>query len=333
MKAKLLLLFSFVFLSLALGEWVVRKLGYFPDESADSPITRSFNDLNHKKYYAVDSITGWRLLPGRYLLPVSTSLTVTVNHDSSGFRVTGRNANDTTSKKLFLFGCSFTYGCYIADTATLAYRLQQGLNKANVYDMAIPAYGDVQAFLSLRNQIAKGNIPDLVVLNYSVAHDQRNYLSKRWEKQISHETLSFKEAEIPYERLDEAGHPHLLYKKLDYHGIPLRQYSALANLLDDFGNKLDASNNQEQDLSYVVIQQMDSLCKASHATFILAGISNDQFTRSILQKSKDHGIETVDLSTSVADSFNEQLTPPDADIHRHYADALMARLKAARFGN
>jgi hypothetical protein len=329
MFKKLLILFSVLLLSLSIGEIVLRQMGYRPDYYDDSPITRRYIDMNHRRYFYPDSSLGWRLAPGHYYLPLEDNKYSEATHDSLGYRISspGSLSSGLNAQKLFLLGCSFTYGVYLRDSESLAYRIQDSLPEVHVYDMAVPAYGDIQSLISLRQSIAGGLIPNIVILDYSDIHDERNFFSREWQKKLSHERLSFSGIVVPEGRIS-AGRLLVQYGKLDYRAMPLSKYSVLANMADDAMNNIRDDRMSASEVSYQTILAMAQTCREINARFIVAGIDNDDKTISMLHRCQKAKIETINLCEGCSTCTN----PPDGSTHYIYSQKLLTLLKKKPIG-
>jgi hypothetical protein len=192
-----------------------------------------------------------------------------------------------------------------------------------VYDMAVPAYGDIQSLISLRQSIKSGLLPDIVILDYSHIHDERNFFNLEWQKKISHERLSFKDIIVPKGRIVNDT-LQIQYQKPDYHALPASKYSVLVNLIDDTKNKLSINPQEESEVSYQTIMAMANTCTAVHARFILAGIDEDPQTLVMLKRCQSAKIETISLSDDCLSCSN----PPDGNTHSIYSQKLFNLLKS-----
>jgi hypothetical protein len=100
-----------------------------------------------------------------------TALDYRVTSDSQGLRAT-RRGPAADGPRIFVFGCSFSYGWMISDDDTYAWRLQSAFPQAQVTNFAQPGFGTTHAVVQLMEQIEQGNIPDVCIFAYLPTMEQ-----------------------------------------------------------------------------------------------------------------------------------------------------------------
>ena len=163
--------------SLALLEIGLRLVGFTPYRLPEFSMTSEPDWC-----FGKDSL-GITLKPGEYQVNLNNGLTYNATHTQIGTRTTGRNLADSLPK-LFVFGCSYTYGQGVSDEHTYPYILQDVLDSISVVNYAHPGYGTLQAVLQLEKSVAKGDVPQTVVLGHAPFHEERNLLSRSYKEKL-----------------------------------------------------------------------------------------------------------------------------------------------------
>lgn len=128
-----------------------------------------------------DSLLGFHLAEGDFAITINDGHTYFTEHRNG-------QRNYTAIKEdrpiIYLMGCSFTYGMGVDDDETFTALLQKDTN-VNFLNFGVPGYGTVQSILQLENEVQKGHIPDMVILNFSYHHFERNALTPKYRKDLT----------------------------------------------------------------------------------------------------------------------------------------------------
>ena len=166
-------------------EIVLRSFGFLPP----SPVSTVVSSTPPHSLCPHPQL-GFTLCPGSYRVSINNGPAYMATHGNDSTRVTGFSdfSIPLIRKKLFFYGCSFTYGMGVDDQQTFPFLIQKKLQDWQVYNYGVPAYGTLQALLQLQSQIERGPIPQMAILNYSALHDSRNKLSiaqqKYWQEAL-----------------------------------------------------------------------------------------------------------------------------------------------------
>jgi len=198
-----------------------------------------------------DSIFGWTNKPlstGSHFFPYSFH--VRYHIDGQGHRIT-RGGYDRP-KVLFL-GCSFTFGHGVEDEEAYPALLGEHFTPYKMVNAAAPAWGTVQAYLKLEQQLALYDDVDLVVYGFINHHLQRNYLRKEWLDRIG---LGRK-------------NPHLEVRdgKLEHLGLSDPEQDGIA---DD--NLLAI---KEKELTLALLAAMQAACETRQIPFLVVNLPED----------------------------------------------------------
>ena len=121
------------------------------------------------------------------------------------------------------------------------------------------------------------------------------------------------------------GKPEILYKPLDYRGVPLLHYSAFANYLDDTYNRSVEASYHSHEVSKTLIEEIASVSGSHRVNFVVAGLLNDPATVEMLDHLNRKGITTVDISVDLRIRENNNLPydeHPSAIANQQYAQKL-----------
>lgn len=317
--------------ALLLAEALLRLMGYSPDKGLNIP---SFDCA--KKQVVNDDYLGFKFLPGKYNCSIN-GLEFYSTIDDDSFRITATESHKEDSLKMHLFGCSITFGHALDDTATMAWKLQHLLPHVEVKNYGIGAGSTVQSYLVLKRNYAKGLRPQVVVVNYSSFHDQRNAMTRPWRKMWTtllvdkRDSKDNKHVQLPYAICDDDSTWQLRYiTAADFKpGIPFTRFSALCNILNEALEKGADKGKNETEASFRVLLSISQLCNENGARLIVTGITGDEATKTMLRKLNKEGILTVDISVDLKDrSFNLQPydNHPNGKANSAYAERLFSYL-------
>jgi hypothetical protein len=252
-----------------------------------------------------------------------------MTHLSNGSRITHPlNTYSANSKQeIWIFGCSFTHGWSLNDEQTYPWLLQEQLPSYEIVNFGVDAYSTVQSLLQFQQGLEKGQKPVLVILAYSSIHDWRNTLERAWMKRRTPGNADYIPGSIslPYMRFSADQKRELKYMPLDYHGLALMHYSALANFLDEKYNDSLVETYHSHEISRALIEDFVSLCKSNEVEFVLAGIYPTPATTEMLEYFNSKGVKTVDISVDLRIRENTNLPydgHPGATANQQYAQKL-----------
>ena len=313
------------------AEVVLRLLGFHPHQPNVYKIDSepSFALSPHHQL-------GFALNPGTFSITINDGLTYTCTHTADSQRITSHIGYSDSLPKLHIYGCSLTYGMGVDDRQTYPYLLQQELPSYKVQNYAVPGYGTIQCLLQLQQNIRNGNIPEIVVLNYTMHHDARNCLSpvqrQRWKEAFvtskGHSSELFRQSSIPKVQLTKDSWQ---IEQVTMEGIythwPGRERFVLVDWVESFANYInDQIFCRKRYTTKIIIKAFQKLCKKHGIRMILAGQTQKKGTAKCLAYFKERGMHTIDISRDLADpAYN--LLPydphPNAEAHKHYATTLL----------
>ena len=272
---------------------------------------------------------GYITKPGEYRITLPGPYSFKTTFLANGLRITHplNTYSEKRKKEIWIFGCSFTQGWSLNDEETYPWLLQEKLPDYEVVNFGVDGYSTAQSLIQLREALAKGTRPALVILSYASFHDVRNTLTRTWIKVrlTAGAGYAYGVVNLPYARLSKDNTPEILYQPLEYHPDLLLRSSALANLLDDTYNENLEKTYHSLEVTHALIDEISSLCKANGIEFVLAGIFSDPATQAMLEHFKEKGIETVDISVDLSRKENTNLPydgHPSAIANKEYARKL-----------
>ncbi|MEM6723002.1 MAG: hypothetical protein AAF598_03130, partial [Bacteroidota bacterium] len=214
--------------------------------------------------------------------------------------------------------------------------VQEQLDSFQIRTMAMPGHGILQALILLKEQERKGELPNVVVLNYAAFHDQRNLLDLQYRKHLHYGfersnteiKVLFQSARFPYAELSPEGKLRIAWENWDaiYHNWPGRKSFAAVNFLQSAADQIRDQLNQGPAVSETIIDEIQTICQRNEVQFILTGITNDPETKSILAKASEKKINTllfdIDLQN---EQFNNQPydSHPNARAHLAFAQRFL----------
>lgn len=326
--------------SMIIGVLVLVIIGFsaeaFTRLKGFAPLTPAANFISIEppgKYFVKHPTRGYAYEPGEFTITQPGPHLFRVSHQSDGLRRTHPFNQDTRKDKeqIWIFGCSFTHGFSLNDEETYPWLLQQDLPDYEVINFGVDGYSTVQSLVQLKESLQSRKKPAIVVIAYSAAlHDIRNRLTRLWKKALlSNSRLG--PMNYPYAMLGPDKKLLMLNDPLDYPGLALMHYSALANYLDNQYNSSLEPSYDSHEVTRAVLREFWNLCKANGSQFVLAGIYNDPLTAEMLASFNAQGAMTVDISVNMRIKENTNLpydAHPSAIADKQFAQKLEAFLQA-----
>ena len=138
-----------------------------------------------KPLFRPDPVTGYSCIPGVHNISFvrkDGKLTYQVVIGEDGYRTTSPDPSVYSAKpEVWIFGCSFVYGEGVNNQDTFPWLLQAGMRDWAVRNLALPAFGNLQALLQLRHAVdTKQKLPLVAVFVYSFFHPERNAGAPSW---------------------------------------------------------------------------------------------------------------------------------------------------------
>lgn len=335
--ARVSVFFVFLIMGLFLGEGLLRMLGFLPHE-VKVPAIASYPEACLSPHPQL----GLALRPGKFQITINDALTYECHHLSDSTRATRKTRSPRTDegKKVFFFGCSLTYGMGLPDSLTFPFLIQKQFPQWKIDNFAVPAYGTLQSYLQLKQQLRSGNRPDLVILNYTSFHDGRNKLSiaqqKYWSETFLSDSSSVNYSDLarfPY--IPKVPQERLKIEYLSVKAMKTRwnwsHYSSLIKMLEIvFDNILDGFEDK-QAISQKIILEFLATCRENKIPLIITGIANDPGTQKMLAFCQQQQIPNLGFDHDLLDK-KYNLYPhdshPNAQAHQLFAQKLLHFLRA-----
>ncbi|MGA9997554.1 MAG: hypothetical protein WBP93_19215 [Pyrinomonadaceae bacterium] len=310
-------------ITLPLGEMMARLLGHKPWTSARDTNIRVEPSIT---FFTEHPTLGFAPRGGRVKFISPGRFEFSMTKLDNGLRITHPLETYHASEKkkeVWIFGCSFTQGWFLADNETYPWLLQEKLPRYEVVNYGVSGYGTLQSLIQLREALSEGKRPELVIVAYAGFHDQRNTLTRIWRKNISMAVSDIHAS--PYARLDWHGRLEISRQPLEYHGFPLRERYALAHALEKAYDNIAEHLYESHDVSKAILKEMLNLCRANGIKFVVAGISREDATADMLEYCHREGIPATDISIDLNIKENNNLpydAHPSAVADRQYEQKL-----------
>ena len=306
-------------------EIALRILGYTPYIQAEYTISsepqmclRSSDEL------------GFSLAEGTYEVSVNGAPSYTATH-IDGRRITRNFRPKISGAKVFLMGCSFTYGMGVSDSLSFPYRLQSSFPiLTRIENYGVPGFGNVQSYLQLKDEINDGNTPELVIVNFCDFHHERNSLTPSYRNSLvlgyqrSNKEVSKQLAKSTFPFMEKGRLTEVTFDEM-YSNWPGRETFATVHYFQSNNDRrLSESINLEKN-SLALFLKFKSLCDEHDIKLIVTGLTKNKVTRKFLKSLENKGIQTVDISLNLKDKQYNQLpydSHPNEKAHAHFAQAL-----------
>lgn len=253
-----------------------------------------------KELWRRDSLLGFSLNSGRLDCSIN-GLGFRLTQLPNGSRVTSVDFDCDDCKKIHLYGCSVTWGHGLNDEQTEPWKLQEKLKCYKVYNWGVGASGTVQVWLSLQDQIKKGNIPSVVIYNYASFHEERNTFSWSWRRtwqnilRKGYNRDIHQDFYIPVIRSKEMTVRYVSEDWVNFN-LPLVRYSVLSNVVNELIQSLRDVDVSSSRITENIIEEINRLCSEHQIQFIVMGLTADEKTKELFYKLRKRGIHIGDIS-------------------------------------
>lgn len=277
---------------------------------------------------------GFSLGEGTFEVTINKGLIYKATHQD-GKRITRSHSLKYSLDQVFLMGCSYTYGMGVNDSASFPFLVQSRLTKQNIQNFGVPGYGTVQSYLQLKNEIASGTIPKVVIVNFCDFHHERNSLTPRYRLSL----------EMGFQRSNPAVRKQISTSKFPYIEIKTIKYAPYSDIYTVWaGRETFASINYFQtrnddrataniDLeknSLLIFGKLKELCNKNGIHLIVTGLTQTKQTNQFLTLLRKMGIDTRDISIDLnAKKYNSLPfdSHPNALAHAHFAEKIVQILE------
>lgn len=303
------------------AEVVLRVIGYAPFRSVTQNIMVSPGGV----FFQTDSITGYNTFPGQFTISLNDTYDFSVTHNADNARVTRDSILVDPHQKIWLLGCSYTYGWSLNDYETFSYKLQNIFPDVSISNYGKPGFSNLQSYLQFK-ELLQRDTPDIVVLNYASFHDDRNIGSKNW-------LLTLAE----HNRLGPLKHPVLrahedsfLIETVELENLSsnISKHSALAHFIERRSNRPSLARRIKA--TKHVINLFSKQCENYNVKLGIAGITLDQRTQDVLDYCRAIGIPSVMIGIDLSKPLylnRPHDNHPNGLANSKYADQLHPFLK------
>jgi hypothetical protein len=319
----LLFLSAFIIIT---SEIILRVKGFKPWRKAVAHLTVRPGG----KLYAKNSTLGYVPIPGEFTITLPDGYQFRATHLPDTHRITHPlSTYDRGRQKegIWIFGCSFTYGWSLNDQETFPWILQERFPEYEFVNFGVGGYGTVQSLLQLREALAKGQVPKMVILVFGNFHDERNILARSWQKEFApYNKLGT--LEYPYARLDQNGKLNYYMGKVEFREFPFMQYSALANFAEIIYEKLQNHYRRIDEVTKDLLLEFANTAIKRKILVVIADICH--YKDPYLSFAQENGFKAVDISVDPKIKSNTNYphdNHPSASANRQYAHKLETFLR------
>lgn len=286
------------------------------------PFQRQSFEIQSKPRFCLmpNSQYGFGLNVGLFDVSINKAVKYQATHSQDSLRIltpkSTVNFEEVINKTVDIHGCSFTYGMGVMDSLAFPYLLQQRFPNIRFRSFAVPGYGNIQALIRLKEQIATNDLPDTLVICYADFHDERNVLNTHYRKSLYHGFLNanqevlplFTQSKIPYYDT-EKGIQYCNWNNL-YHNWRGRNYLASINSLQNAFEKMSLKNGKAE--THQILLKIDTLCTKYNIQLIVAMITKSKSTNYTMNFCQQKGIAYLDIGL---DFPSETYSKLPYDIH------------------
>ena len=276
---------------------------------------------------------GFSLGEGIYQVSVNGAPTYTATH-IDGKRITRDYLSSDSLPRVFLMGCSFTYGMGIDDSISFPYQLQSHFKNLDIQNFGVPGFGTTQSYLQLEQEINNGNSPNLVIVNFCDFHHERNSLTPRFRNSLvmgyqrsnKEATSELSKSTFPY--IENEKIKSVEFKDL-YSNWTGRETFASVNYFQTMSDERITSNINLEQNSLDIFLRMNELCIENNIKFIVTGLTRNRVSKTFLARLKKSNIDAIDISLDLRQKKYNQLpfdTHPNSRAHDHFTKKLLPKI-------
>ena len=284
------------------------------------------------KLYARHPTLGYTNIPGEFKVTLFDGYSFTVTNLPDTLRITHpRSTYGEYGKKaeIWIFGCSFTNGWSLNDQETFPWLLQERFPQYEVVNFGVNSYSTVQSLIQLREALAKGRVPKVVVLVFASWHDERNLFSRNWQRILApYNKLG--QLEYPYARLGHNGKLNYYIGKVEFNEFPFMRHSALSAFIEHKYDYLKDHFCHILHVTQALVLEFANTAKQHNVPAVVAGITGNMETYAMLSFVQENGFKAVDIEVDLRIRENTNYPHdghPSAGANKKYADKLEAFLR------
>jgi len=160
------------------------------------------------RIFRSDPLLGWSLTPNSTVeVPFRDNIVQHIGED--GWRIVPEQSD--RGPRVNLYGCSWTYGTGLADTETLAARLQSEFRSASFRSRGCGGYGTAHNYIQLRKDIAAEDLDIAVFLVISDHRFRNTPHPNRWRQLKQSRWKDYGVTRVPITRQDRDGRLAIAY--------------------------------------------------------------------------------------------------------------------------
>jgi len=334
MKKNLLILGVSTVLILIVAEAFLRIRGYEPAHAWEE---KNLLIVKPDSFFNKDALLGWRLGMGEFDTYLNDQFIYKCTVNKNLQRITRLAGDDVISpekqkEKLFILGCSTTFGIAVSDSSNYPYFLQNMLPGYDVQNLAVPAFGLTQMYLRLKQEVENGNKPRLVIVNYGNWLDDRTGMSLSWLRRFKYAIVHSAPPEsqsINYPRCRLENDGSLMIDSLDWSkwpaDFPLRDKLVIVDFANTaYDNYFDKRNESDRKkLSLLCSKQLVDFCARNDIKIAFFGYHTDALIDSLKQigvptKASSVNIQEERFHSGPLDSWH-----PNARAFQVYANEVV----------
>jgi hypothetical protein len=279
---------------------------------------------------------GFSLKPGAFEVSINNELNYSVSHGKDSTRkIPFKSIKDSSTQKVYFFGCSYTYGMGVNDNENFPALVQQKYLNLKVKNFGVPGYGTIQSYLKLKGLINNNDIPDVAIINYADFHDMRNSLSPQYRLNLK---MGYENSNEEVKKLMNTSRvPFVNFKsgfyKVDfckweeiYTNWFLRETLASVNYFQSFSDKRNEKSIPQKEITLYLFNEIRNLCDSNNIKLIINGITSNLNTRIIIGDLTKDGYNALFMGVDLTLPKYNNLpldSHPNKLAHKLFADKVI----------
>lgn len=278
------------------------------------------------------------LNPGTYNITLNKKLHFTTTHKTNKQRkVAYQDKLDSITNNVSVLGCSFTYGYGVNDNEHFVSLLQKQYPNAKFSNHAVIGYGTTQSYFQLKGILKDTIKPNIVVLNFSVDHFNRNALTNTYKRALK---IGFNRSlETAKTMMLDAKYPYVLNTNMDiafqgwehmYNDWKGREIFALINWLQTKQDEIIDSQKDIVGISHKIMSEMNLLCKNANVNFVVALLDTNENSPALKKLLTESDIEFTEVGFKFSNKNHINYpndNHPNTKGHKYIASKISLALK------
>jgi hypothetical protein len=284
------------------------------------------------KFFMKHPTLGYTHLPGQFKVTLAGAYTFRATNLDNTLRIThplDTYGRGDVKKEMWVFGDSITYGWSVNDEEAYPWLLREKFPDYEIVNFGVSGYGTLHSLIQLREALASGQRPEIVILAYASWHDVRNTFIRIRQKMLA-PSAYLGPLNQPYAKLTGDGKLKIFMDTVQFREFPLMRRSAFMHALEETYDRYEERHARSHEVTKAIIKEMSDVCRSHGIEFVIVSLTSDPTTSDMLEYCQSEGRKTANIWVDMNIKENNNLpfdSHPSALAHQQYASKLESFLR------